>query len=368
MLLEWWVRCAVWPPAVETTSNADSVLYWCSVPCWARRFRYKLIHFIWQVVLYPWWSVFWDVFTWIPIRYSSVCIQDCCPQRKVLWENKGHRAAQICLSGYVKFANRDKKSLNCNLWFVWKVDCRCISRMTIWSHQVVLPLLVSYMGSCSTCVQQSFSPTCDNCRSLWALALLSIHVIVIHNERNTLKASCFPAAALQPATSQLVKKTTSLLSWLLFSEPAHFEKYFLSCRAGLWDITCLYCRAFNLMSLRIESNPGRSLRMTRLLCSGALTQHSVDLPESFCQKALFKTVNFSCICIVCIAHFCDYLCKTAFQSGGETCHLALIWKVCVSNLSSGWIDPLWLTFTVQENKDELREIQVVCLCAPAPEK
>lgn len=127
-------------------------------------------------------------------------------QRKVLWENKGHRAAQICLSGYVKFANRDKKSLNCNLWFVWKVDCRCISRMTIWSHQVVLPLLVSYMGSCSTCVQQSFSPTCDNCRSLWALALLSIHVIVIHNERNTLKASCFPAAALQPATSQLVKR------------------------------------------------------------------------------------------------------------------------------------------------------------------
>lgn len=261
-----------------------------------------------------------------------------------------------------------QKSLNCNLWFVWKVDCRCISRMTIWSHQVVLPLLVSYMGSCSTCVQQSFSPTCDNCCSLWALALLSIHVIVIHNERNTLKASCFPAAALQPATSQLVKKTTSLLSWLLFSEPAHFEKYFLSCRAGLWDITCLYCRAFNLMSLRIESNPGRSLRMTRLLCSGALTQHSVDLPESFCQKALFKTVNFSCICIVCIAHFCDYLCKTAFQSGGETCHLALIWKVCVSNLSSGWIDPLWLTFTVQENKDEFREIQVVCLCAPAPEK
>lgn len=214
----------------------------------------------------------------------------------------------------------------------------------------------------------TFSPTCDNCCSLWALALLSIHVLVIHNERNTLKASCFPAAALQPATSRLVKKTTSLLSWLLFSEPAHFEKYFLSCRAGLWDITCLYCRAFNLMSLRIESNPGRSLRMTRLLCSGALTQHSVDLPESFCQKALFKTVNFSCICIVCIAHFCDYLCKTAFQSGGETCHLALIWKVCVSNLSSGWIDPLWLTFTVQENKDELREIQVVCLCAPAPEK
>lgn len=214
----------------------------------------------------------------------------------------------------------------------------------------------------------TFSPTCDNCRSLWALALLSIHVIVIHNERNTLKASCFPAAALQPATSQLVKKTTSLPSWLVFSEPAHFEKYFLSCRAGLWDITCLYCRAFNLMSLRIESNPGRSLRMTRLLCLGALTQHSVDLPESFCQKALFKTVNFSCICIVCIAHFCDYLCKTAFQSGGETCHLALIWKVCVSDLSSGWIDPLWLTFTVQENKDELREIQVVCLCAPAPEK
>lgn len=99
-----------------------------------------------------------------------------------------------------------QKSLNCNLWFVWKVDCRCISRMTIWSHQVVLPLLVSYMGSCSTCVQQSFSPTCDNCCSLWALALLSIHVLVIHNERNTLKASCFPAAALQPATSQLVKR------------------------------------------------------------------------------------------------------------------------------------------------------------------
>lgn len=47
-----------------------------------------------------------------------------------------------------------QKSLNCNLWFVWKVDCRCISRMTIWSHQVVLPLLVSYLGSCSTCVQQ----------------------------------------------------------------------------------------------------------------------------------------------------------------------------------------------------------------------
>lgn len=52
----------------------------------------------------------------------------------------------------------------------------------------------------------TFSPTCDNCRSLWALALLSIHVIVIHNERNTLKASCFLAAALQPATSQLVKR------------------------------------------------------------------------------------------------------------------------------------------------------------------
>lgn len=149
----------------------------------------------------------------------------------------------------------------------------------------------------------------------------------------------------------------------LFWTSRHFEKYFLSCRAVLWDITKLYCREFNLMSLRIESNPSRSLRMTRLLCSGALTQHSVDLPESFCQKALFKTVNFSCICVVCIVLFCEYLCVTVFQSGGQTCHSALFWKVSVSELSSGWKDPLWITFTVQENKDELRRIQVICLCA-----
>ena len=39
-----------------------------------------------------------------------------------------------CQWGYVKFGNRSKKSLNCNLWFIWKVDS-CL--FTIWSHQVV---------------------------------------------------------------------------------------------------------------------------------------------------------------------------------------------------------------------------------------